>query len=174
MAFIDGTSCEDKLEIYRINKDGSWKLEVETNNHPSLWCKFLKFLGLKNYAGDALTNYAINDLAVHTGNKYTYASVGIDGSSSSNFDLNDLVSPVMTRTSAVIGYTSTYSTNATYPDTVVYTIVMTATGDYTLQEAGLHTAATSGYMGSRQTFSNWSVTNGESFALVWKIVYGRG
>lgn len=170
----DNACCIDKLEIYRIDKDGNWNLEIETNNTPSIWQRFLRCIGLYKCAGDAFTNWMINDLAVYTAGKLTHASVGTSSANPTNYDLTDLVSPVMTRATVTTAYVNVYGTNATYPDTVQYTIVMTATGDYTLREAGLHTALTSGNMGSRQTFDDWPVTNGESFALVWKITYGRG
>jgi hypothetical protein len=170
----DNTRCIDTLEGYRIDKEGVWHKEFETNNNPSLWQRLLKYFGLYKCAGDALTNYAINDLAVHTAGKYTYASVGTSAASSTDYTLNELVSPVMARQLATISYVSTYNTDPAYPDTVQYTIVITATESATLKEAGLHTTLTSGYMGSRQTFTDWVIASGESFAMVWKITYGRG
>ena len=80
----------------------------------------------------------------------------------------------MTRIAVTPTFVNTYSSEVLLPDTVQYTIVTTVTGDYTLMEAGLHDAITSGHMGSRQTFAAWNVTNGETIAMVWKIIFGRG
>ena len=170
----DNTRCIDTLEAYTIDAEGAWHKEFETNNNPSLWQRLLKWLGLYKCAGDALTNYAINELATHTGETYFYGSVGTSFASSTDYSLTDLVSPVMARELATVSYVSTYNTDPAYPDTVQYTIVMIATEDATLREAGLHSTLTGGYMGSRQTFTDWAITNGQSFAMVWKITYGRG
>jgi len=170
----DKAKCQDIIELYRISDNGEWNKSLETNNHPSILQRILKSLGLYNCAGDALTNYAINDLAVYTASKYIYASVGIDGTSGTNYGYTDLKSPVMTRWSVTPSIVNTYSSDPLLPDTVQYAIMATSTGDYTLQEAGLHTTLTGGYMGSRQTFGNWPVVNGETFGMIWKIIYGRG
>jgi len=171
----DNIRCIDVLELYRIDKEGEWHKEIETNNHPSLWQRFLKFLGLYKCAGDAFTDYMVNQLAVFTAGKAIYTGVGTSASSPTDYSLNDLVAPVMTRVAPLaITYTNVYGTNAELPDTTVYTITLTSSGDYTLREAALYTAFTSGYMCSRQTFPDWAVANGEMFAMVWKITYGRG
>lgn len=171
---FDNIRCIDKLKLCRIKNGVIQDPDIETNNNPSLWQRILMWLDLYKCAGDAFTNYMINQLAVYTAGKLLYASVGTTGTGGSTYTYSDLIAPVMTREAATISYVSTYNTDPTYPDTVRYTIVMEATGDYDLKEAGLHTAATVGYMGSRQTFPAWAVTNGESFAMVWDIIYGRG
>jgi hypothetical protein len=51
---------------------------------------------------------------------------------------------------------------------------MTSDGDYTLTEFGLHTLATGGIMGARQTSCTWDVTNGETFGMIWRITISRG
>jgi len=170
----DNTRCIDILKCYKINEKGEWHKEFETNNKPSICQRILKFLGWYKCAGDALTNYAINDLAVYTGSKYMYASVGTSSANGTTYSYDDLLSPVMSRVFASAGFISTYNTDPLLPDTVQYTVVMVASGDYVLREAGIHTAITAGYMGSRQTFDDWTIANGESFAMVWQITYGRG
>jgi hypothetical protein len=170
----DGATCTDKLELYRI-EDGEWIKEVETNNTPSVLQRALMKLGLYNCAGDAMTNYALHDLALYTSTKYVYASVGTTGTNGTNYTYDDLLYPVMTRFTATPALVNTYSTEpTTHPDTVQYTIIATSDGDYTLAEAGLHTTLTGGNMGSRQVFGSWSVTTGETFGMIWKIIYGRG
>lgn len=170
----------DKFELYRIS-NGKWDLEVETCNKPSVFTKLMCKMGLKNIAGDALTNYAINDLAVYLHGKYSYTSVGTNvtgnsgsGTPGTDYTLTDLDTPVLTRVAATKSYESTYNTDPLYPDTTVYTSVMTSTGDYTLKEAGLHTTLTGGYLGARQVFSSWDITNGETFGTIWKIINSRG
>lgn len=165
------SGCADIIELYRIDPvTGEWDKKVETNNNPSILQKLMCKLGLLNVAGDALTDYAINDLSTYLSTKYTYVSVGTDGTNGDIFSYSELLAPVMTRTAATVSITTTYSTN----DTVQYTAIITSNGDYALKEAGLFTASTSGYMGARQTFYEWNVVNGEVFGMIWKIINTRG
>ncbi len=164
----------DQMELYRIDKQGNWNLEVKTNNAPNLLQKILCKLGLINYAGDYLTNYLINDVATHLGGKYLYVSVGTSDTGSSDYTLNALSSQVMGRVASTNTYILTYGTDPAYPDTTVFTAIITSDGDYDLLEAGLHTTSTGGYMGARQTFSTWSVTSGEVFGIIWRIINNRG
>jgi hypothetical protein len=174
MANITNTGFHDKLELYRIDKHGRWDLEVETVKKPSVFQKLKCRVGLGNMADDALTNYAINDLAAYLSTKYTYVSVGTDATLGTDYTLNELVAPVMTRVAATKSFMNTYGTDVLLPDTAVYTSIMTSSGDYTLRESGLHTTITGGYMGARQTYYNWVVANGETFGMIWKIINSRG
>lgn len=160
----------DILELHRIDKHGRWELGVETNNNPTTLQKILCKLGIKNYAGDALMNYALSDLATYLSTKYLYCSVGTDGTDSTTYTYTDLKSPVMARVASTNTVATTYTTN----DTAVFTAVFTSDGDYTLQEAGLHTALTSGNMGARQTYYNWDIETAENFGAIWKIINNRG
>ncbi|MFA5760178.1 MAG: hypothetical protein WC877_00185 [Dehalococcoidales bacterium] len=163
----------DRIELYRID-DKEWNLEVKTNHSPTFLQKLLCKLKLYNYADDALTNQAVYELATHFASTYTYVDVGTDGTDGGNYEFASLKVPTtIGRTNAVITYENTYSTNLLYPDTVVYTAVMTSDDDYILQESGLFEFASGGIMGARQTFYDWNVTAGEEFAFVWKVVFGR-
>lgn len=167
---IENTGFSDVFSLHRIDKYGNWgKPKVETNNNPNVLQRILCKLGILNYAGDALTNYALGDLSTYLSTKYLYCSVGIDGTSSTDYTLTDLKSPVMARVATTNTVTTTYTTN----DTVQFTAIITCDGDYTLAEAGLHTTLTSGSMGARQTYYNWAVTNGETIGAIWKIINNR-
>jgi len=163
----------DTFELHRIDDDGVWDLkpEVKTKNRLNVFDKLFCKLGLRNYAGDALMNYALADLSTYLSTKYPYCSVGIDGTDSTTYTYTNLKSPAMARVATTNAVTTTYVTN----DTVTYTAVFTSDGDYTLQEAGLHIdlAGLTG-MGARQTYYNWAVTNGENFGAIWKIINNRG
>lgn len=166
-------SFSDRFYLYRIDDDGIWdnKPEVETKNNPTFIQKLLCKLGVRNYAGDALMNYALADLADYLSTKYLYCSVGTDGTGSTTYTYTDLKTPVMTRVATTNTLETTYVTN----DTASFIAVFTSDGDYTLQEAGLHTtlADTTG-MGCRQTYYDWEITNGENFGAIWKIINNRG
>lgn len=169
------TSLSDVFELHRIDDlNSDWwndKPEVVTKNNPNIIQKLLCRLGLRNYAGDALTNYALADLSTYLSTKYLYCSVGTSGIDGTTYTYGDLLAPAMARVATTNAITTTYTTN----DTAQFTAVFTSDGDYTLQEAGLHTtlAATTG-MGARQTFYNWDITNGENFGGIWKIINNRG
>jgi hypothetical protein len=151
----------DRVKLYDIDDDDVWHLKVATD--PVL-CN-----AGTTCANDAVTNYFLSDQAAYQISKYLYCSVGISDASGSDYTLNDLVSPVMTRTATTNTQTTTYTTN----DTAQYLAVITCDGDYTLTETGLHTTATSGYMGARQTFYNWSVVNGQRIGAIWEIINTR-
>ena len=160
----------DKLELYRIDVDGNWNKDIETNVNLSLTEKISKFLGIYKCIDDALTDYAIADFATYISAKYGYASTGTDGTDGDVYTFNDLKSPVMTRTKCTKSIDTTYSTN----DTAVFTAIVTASGGYTLTEFGLHDAETDGNMGARQVSCTWSVTNGEVFGMIWRVIASRG
>ncbi|MFA5760457.1 MAG: hypothetical protein WC877_01690 [Dehalococcoidales bacterium] len=169
------SSLTDKFELHRIDDINSdwWnnKPEVETVNNPNILQKLLCRLGVRNYAGDALTNYALADLSTYLSTKYLYCSVGIDGTNGTTYTYTNLISPVMARVATTNALTTTYTTN----DTVTYTAVFTADGNYTLKEAGLHVSlAGTTDMGARQTFYDWDITSGENFGGIWKIINNRG
>jgi len=169
-------SFSDKFELHRIDCDiGDWdpnksKPEVTTLNNPNILQKILCKLGICNYAGDALTNYALSDLSTYLSTKYIYCSVGTDGTNGTTYTYTNLIAPVMSRVATTNAVTTTYTTN----DTVTYTAVFTSDGDYTLKEAGIHDALTSGNMGARQTYYDWTVSNGDNFGAIWKIINNRG
>lgn len=174
----------DKLELYRIDSraiDGSRPVteselikrgtkDIETKVYLNPLEKVLKALGLYRCIDDALTDYAVSDFATYISTTYGYASVGLDGTDGTDYTLNDLKSPVMSRVLCTKSFDTTYSTN----DTAVFTAITTATSDYTLNEFGLHTALTGGYMGARQVSCTWPVVNGETFGMIWRIVASRG
>ena len=171
----DITQCLDVLEVYRRDKNTrEWKLERKTVKNPSIFQQFLRKVGILKCADDAFTNWMINQVAQFTGTTLLYAGVGTSATSGTDYTLNDLVTPVMTRVTPTISYLNVYGLDATYPDTVQYVVIMTATSSYTLREAALFTAATGGYMGARQVMSDMAITAGEEIALVWRITYGRG
>jgi len=173
----------DKLELYRIDGnidssrpvteldliDNGYK-DLETKYNLSPFEKVLKALGLYRCIDDALTNYAVTDLATYILTKYGYASQGTDGTDGTNYTLTDLKSPVMTRVALTKSFDTTYTTN----DTAVFTGIGTATGDYTLCEFGLHDALTDGNMGARQVSCSWDVVNAETYGYIWRIVASRG
>lgn len=117
----------------------------------------------------AVTNYFLTDQAAYQIAKYLYCSVGTDGTNGSVYTYSDLITPVMSRVATTNTTTTSYITN----DTAQFLAVITCDGDYVLQEAGLHTASTSGYMGARQTFASWSVENGERIGAIWEIINNR-
>lgn len=160
----------DKLELYRIDSSGTWSKDLETKVYLNPLQRVMKALGLYRCIDDALTDYAIEDIAWYLMSKYGYASVGIDGSDGTVYTLTDLKSPVMTRATCSKSFDTTYTTN----DTAVFTAITTATSDYTLTEFGLHDAETDGNMGARQVSCTWDVTNGETFGMIWRIVASRG
>ena len=143
---------------------------MQTEVNLPWWKKIGKALGFYKCIDDALTDYAVTDLASYILLKYGYASQGIDGTDGTNYTLTDLKSPVMSRVTLTKSFDTTYTTN----DTVVFTGITTATGDYTLCEFGIHDALTGGNMGARQTSCTWDVVNGETFGMIWRIVVSRG
>lgn len=160
----------DELTLFKIDSDGNRVDQIKTEYNLGPIKKVLKALGLYRCIDDALTNYAVADFATYISTKYSYASMGIDGSSGTDYTLNDLKSPVMSRVLCTKSFDTSYATN----DTAVFTAITTADGDYTLTEFGLHTTATSGYMGARQTSCTWSVVNGETYGMIWRVVVSRG
>ena len=167
----------DKLELYRIDDPkyvtydpDHWEMDIETKYDLSPLQKVLKALGLYRCIDDALTNYAVADFATYIHDRYAYASVGTDGTSGTDYTLNDLKTPVMIRILCTKSYETTNVTN----DTAVFMAIGTATNDYTLTEFGLHTAITAGYMGARQTSCTWDVVNGETYGMIWRVVVSRG
>lgn len=172
----------DKLELYRIDSEitsplttegellevGYKDLETKVDLNPIE--KVMKALGLYRCIDDALTDYAVADFATYISNKYGYASVGTDGTNGDVYSYTNLRSPVMTRVACTKSFATTYSTN----DTAVFTVITTATGDYTLTEFGLHDALTGGNMGARQCSCTWDVVNGETFGMIWRVVASRG
>jgi len=152
----------DLLEV------GYKDLETKYNLNPLE--KILKALGLYHCIDDALTDYALEDIASYLLTRYSYASQGIDGTDGTVYSLTDLKSPVMTRVSLTKSFDTTYSIN----DTAVFTGIGTATGDYTLCEFGLHDALTDGNMGARQVSCSWDVVNAETYGYIWRVVASRG
>lgn len=172
---IDNMGCSDRLALYRIDDEGNWTCEVKTNKKPSLWERALKRFGFYNCADDAMMEYALNDLALHLYDKYSFISVGESSASSTVYTLDDLVDPVMTRIAASTATTfTTNNTDSDYPDSVRFVSLFVSDSDYTLKESGLHTAESGGYMGARQTFGNWDVATGDSFGVIWDIICSRG
>lgn len=166
---------QDKLEIYSIDEMGHWNLEMETVYKKSAFERLGSIFKKKPCIDDALTNYGINDIAQHISSKYLYASIGISDSSPTDYTLNDLVSPVMTRMTTTNSLVNTYSLDANYPDTAQFVVIVESDSTYDLIEYGIHTASTAGYMGARQVASTeFSVTSGETFGMIWKVICGRG
>lgn len=159
----------DKLELYRIEND-TWKLDLVTEYNIPWYKRILKYFGLYRCIDDALTNYAVQDIVDYLYTKYSYASVGIDGTEGTNYDLTDLKSPVMGRFLCTKSIGTTYATD----DTLILTSIVTATGDYTLTEFGIHDVETAGNMGARQTSCTWDVVNNETFGMIWRFVVSRG
>lgn len=170
-------SVIDELKLFRIDDPtcieydpNHWSLDLKTEYKLSPMQKVLKALGLYRCIDDALTDYAIQDFATYIHDKYGYASVGIDGTSGTDYTLTDLKSPVMSRVLCTKSYDTTYITN----DTAVFTAITTADSAYTLCEFGLHDASTAGHMGARQVSCTWDVVNGETFGMIWRVVPSRG
>jgi len=155
----ENTKCSDQLELYRIDGEGSWTLGGSTDSNIEGVCSL----------GDAFTNYGIADFATYISDKYDYGRVGTDGTSGSDYTLTDLKAPIMSRVAFTKSFDTTYVTN----DTAIFTAITTSTGDYTLAEFGIHDASSGGNMGARQTGS-WSVVDGETFGIIWRIVVSRG
>lgn len=128
----------------------------------------------------ALTDYALNDFSNYLLTKYHYMSLGESDADSLLTNHTSLVAEVAAlRTAVATSITNTYSTNPTYPDTAQFiSIITNSTGsDKYLEEAGLQVAAygaVTDHLGSRQTFSSWTIANGETVGIIWKIVPSRG
>jgi hypothetical protein len=166
---------QDKLEIYSIDPSGNWTLEMETTYKTSVFDKITGLFHRKPCINDALTNYAINDIAQHISGKYGYASVGTSDTDPTDYSRNSLISPVMNRFTTANTLVNTYGSDSLLPDTAQFTVIVTSDGDYDLIEFGLHTTAVDGYMGARQVGSAaWTVSNNETFGLIWKVISGRG
>jgi hypothetical protein len=164
----------DTFKLCLLDKNGNPDIEnpeVVTKNNLTWLDQLLCKLKLRNYAGDAVMNYFLSDISTYLSTKYLYCSVGTDGTNGSTYTYTDLIAPVMTRVATTNTISTTNVTNAT----VNFTAIFTASGDYTLLEAGLHTtlAGTTG-MGARQIFYDWDVTNGQKFAGIWEIINNRG
>jgi|GEM_PF-6911425 len=166
----DNMRMEDRIEVYDVNKDGSFgKCILKTNNNPSFLHRLLMRFGLYKCAGDAMMNYGIQHLATAIYSTYGYVSVGISSASPSDYALTDIISPVLTRMLATKSYETYYTTN----DTAVFTAVFTPDGTYTIVETGLHDAITAGNMGARQTSCSITTSTGVPFGIIWKITIAR-
>lgn len=174
MRMNEGMKIFDIVEVRKV-KNGEIDESVEglilkTNNHPSIWQRIKRWLGLYKCAGDAMMNWGILKLSESIYDTYSHISVGVSSSSPGDFTLIDLVSPTLVRIAATKGYTTTFIEN----DTAVFTGIFTPDGTYTIVETGIHTAATGGNMGARQTTCNISTTPGVEFGIIWKVCVARG
>ncbi|MCK9459956.1 MAG: hypothetical protein M0R80_09990 [Proteobacteria bacterium] len=158
---------EDLINAIDYSDDG---IIQQTICHPTVFQRVLNKLGLFHYLKDAPMDYEIQRIATSVYTTYGYISVGISSSSPTDYTLNNLVSSVLTRVTALKGYETLYVTN----DTATFIGVFTPDGTYTIVETGLHTAATSGYMGYRQTSCSISTTASIPFAIFWKVTIARG
>lgn len=162
-------SASDIMEIYEI-KDGKWVKLCETNNNPTFFQKALSKIGLYCYADDALTNYALSDIAGYFTEKYTHISLGTSAATPDDYTLTDLVTPLPAR----FPVSATLATTHTTDDTAVFTSIIVSPGDYVIKESGLHDALTGGNMGARQVCCDWTIQSTKTYGLIWKIVCGRG
>ena len=166
----------DKIQICEVNDDGSMgKVVLETCSHPSILDRFLKYIGLKNYANDLIMDVGIQDVATMLKDRYNYIQNGESDADMATSTLTDLKSPLATaRVSATKGLETTYLLN----DTAIFTGVFTNnTGStQTVLESGLFKDATTSVddiMFCRQTFS-YTALNGSTYGVIWKITVTRG
>lgn len=157
---IESVTISDRLELYRI-VDNEWILEVHTDN---------ELCGQPGFAGDAVTDYFLSAQATDQSIRYTHCSIGTDGTDGSVYSLNELKYPVL---NPRIATTNSVGTTNVTNDTSQFMAVIECTGDWILQESGLFTAATGGFMGARQTYYDWEVDNGETIGIIWKIINNR-
>lgn len=166
----------DTIEVRRLLPDKKTidmsddGLILKTNNNPSIIQRIMKWLGLYKCAGDAMMNWGIQQLATSVYNTYTHVSVGTSTATPDDFTLNDLAAPALTRSEATKSYITTYITN----DTAVFQAVFYPSGTVTIVETGLHTAATGGHMGARQTTCNIVTTVDVPFGIIWRVCIARG
>lgn len=127
-----------------------------------------------------LMDYALNDFASHAVEKYKYISIGKSAATPSSTSLTTLVDESTALRTAVTGSIVTVnSTNPTYPDAAQFTVIIqnTTGSSVSSYEAGLQTATYGGTgdkLGSRQTYTEWVIANGETVGIIWKIVPSRG
>jgi hypothetical protein len=165
----------DTVQVRHVLEDGTLDMSpegliLETNNKPSFIQRIKMWFGLYKCAGDAMMNWGLQQLAISVYNTYGYVSVGTSSSTPSDYTLNDVVTPVLTRISATKSYDTTFIEN----DTVQFIAIFTPSGTYLIVETGLHDAETGGHMGARQTTCNITTTIDVPFGILWRVCIARG
>lgn len=170
----DGVRTIDTVEVRKVLPGGTLDMSpegliLETNNHPSIIQRIMKYLGLYKCAGDAMMNYGLQHLATAIYDHYGFVSVGTSAATPDDYTLNDVVAPVFVRVPAAKSYVTTFIEN----DTAVFVGIFTPSGSSTVIETGLHTALTGGHMGARQTSCNIPTTINVEIGIMWKICVAR-
>ncbi len=169
-------NIKDTVEVWSVRDDGIFnELILKTCNNPSIFDKFLKLIGFKKFANDIIMDIGVQDVATFIYNRYNYIQNGVADTHMSDATLTNLISPLPTaRVLATKGYDTTYITN----DTILFTGVFTNNSGDTqiIKESGLFkdiSTSASDVMFCRQTFS-YSVLDGSTYGVIWKIVISRG
>lgn len=173
--FNEGISLQDTLEFYKVDSQGNFTQKVfETCNNPSLLQIIKRKLGLCNYANDILMNEGLVHIASWLSEEFNYMGVGGDITEPSVTTFHNVKSPLLSRVLMTTGLETTYVTD----DTTVFVGTWTNVGTTVdLYEAGVFKDATtsvSDVMLCRQTYAKYTVTAGESFGIIWKVICARG
>jgi len=121
-----------------------------------------------------LQNVGISDITAWISSRYTYCQTGTDGSGSSTTTYTNLVAPVGTRVTCTKSIETTYTTN----DTATFVAIITSSGDYTINEAGIFkdlTTSGTDVMLSRQVLTSpITVVTSQNYGIIWKVISARG
>jgi len=171
------TACgiADTIQIYNINEDGSFgDLVLETNNNPTKEQLEMMQRGEYNCAFDAITDPGLHDLTTYITNNYNYIGIGNDGTTGDTFNTlqGEIARYAVTSTT-----TDRVSIIFPYYDVAVFSVMFTATSSHSnVCEAGIFKQATTSgtdVMLCRQVFCDWSILDGQTYGIIWRITSAR-